>query len=53
MRALFATTTDDQIPKSVFDVKDWLEDRKTNKTVEREGAGFDTTGSQLQALGYK
>lgn len=53
MRAMFGTTIDGPIPESVFDVKDWLEARKPAKETENEGAGFDTTAEQLEALGYK
>jgi hypothetical protein len=44
---------DGPLPQSVFDVREWLEQRQPSGRASDEDAGFDTTAEQLEALGYK
>lgn len=53
MRAFASTTVDDRLPKSVFDVRDWIEQHKGNNTRDRSSGGeMATTEEQLRDLGY-
>lgn len=46
----YASTTADDHPKSVYDVREWIESRVTDTQVEREGIDMPT--ERLRELGY-
>ena len=54
-RALASTTLADDLPESVFDVRDWVDEHvadSNDRRVERQPAVMDTTEEQLRDLGY-
>lgn len=51
-RAVFATTVDEPLPESVFDVREWLESQITQSNEHVDAASLDTTREQLEDLGY-
>lgn len=51
-RALVSSTIDDDLPASVFDVRDWLEDRIREPTPRDESPESTIPREHLEELGY-
>lgn len=51
-RAVFSTTEEGSLPETVFDVREWVEERASTSSMSSEASGLDTTREQLKDLGY-
>lgn len=51
-RATFGTTEEGPLPESVYDVREWVEERAGPHRERTDAASLDTTKEQLEDLGY-
>lgn len=52
LRAYAATAVDDDLPESVFDVRDWIRAHRGTESYDESSSEFATTEERLRDLGY-